>query len=233
MIIWKKIGEFTAYDNFGIRNELFIWNIVSSVTIIIVVSIAIVLNIIGNGDLHWITGCTASIYPIVAMYLSVPYVIKMNERNKKSIGTQATLNDIVNIKPGGQGNSVDLPVLDSNHSTSVEDTSPTPRLSALSTISIKKSMNSTSVSGTKSISPNLNVVGASNYKHRLSVSSFKETTVIAHMTHWSQIVTTHYGFELFINHLESEWSVENLLFITEVLFLYSIFFFLQLYFFVS
>ena len=34
--------------------------------------------------------------------------------------------------------------------------------------------------------------------------------------HWSQVVSTSYGYELFINHLEKEFSVENLLFITEV-----------------
>lgn len=34
--------------------------------------------------------------------------------------------------------------------------------------------------------------------------------------HWTQIVSTSYGYELFINHLEREYSVENLLFITEV-----------------
>ena len=33
--------------------------------------------------------------------------------------------------------------------------------------------------------------------------------------HWSQVVSSAYGYELFINHLEQEYSVENLLFLTE------------------
>lgn len=36
------------------------------------------------------------------------------------------------------------------------------------------------------------------------------------LQHWSQVVITSQGYEMFINHLESEFSVENLLFITEV-----------------
>ena len=39
---------------------------------------------------------------------------------------------------------------------------------------------------------------------------------IQNMGHWSQVVSTSIGYELFINHLESEFSVENMLFITEV-----------------
>ena len=34
--------------------------------------------------------------------------------------------------------------------------------------------------------------------------------------HWSDIVCTPYGYEAFMNHLETEFSIENLLFITEV-----------------
>ena len=35
--------------------------------------------------------------------------------------------------------------------------------------------------------------------------------------HWSQVVSSAYGYELFINHLEREYSCENLLFLTEYL----------------
>lgn len=34
--------------------------------------------------------------------------------------------------------------------------------------------------------------------------------------HWSKIIVTSVGYELFINYLETEFSIENLLFITEV-----------------
>ena len=34
--------------------------------------------------------------------------------------------------------------------------------------------------------------------------------------HWSQIVCTALGYESFMNHLETEFSLENLLFVTEV-----------------
>ena len=36
--------------------------------------------------------------------------------------------------------------------------------------------------------------------------------------HWSQIIVTPLGYQLFINHLQQEFSVENLLFLTEVCF---------------
>ena len=55
------------------------------------------------------------------------------------------------------------------------------------------------------------------------VKSMTDTKVIksnlpdlANYMNWSQIVATGFGYELFINHLESEFSVESLLFITEV-----------------
>ena len=34
--------------------------------------------------------------------------------------------------------------------------------------------------------------------------------------HWSQVVSTETGYQSFITYLETEFSVENLLFITEV-----------------
>ena len=38
---------------------------------------------------------------------------------------------------------------------------------------------------------------------------------LIYYTHWSTAVTTPYIYETFMNHLETEFSVENLLFITE------------------
>ena len=40
--------------------------------------------------------------------------------------------------------------------------------------------------------------------------------MIINAKHWSQVVKIPFGYEMFINHLVSEFSVENLLFITEV-----------------
>ena len=38
---------------------------------------------------------------------------------------------------------------------------------------------------------------------------------ISNMQHWSQAVASELGYELFMNHLQSEFSIENALFITE------------------
>ena len=43
----------------------------------------------------------------------------------------------------------------------------------------------------------------------------KNETMLANIADWSKLVTTALGYEQFINHLESEFSVENLLLITE------------------
>lgn len=47
-----------------------------------------------------------------------------------------------------------------------------------------------------------------------NIIPFKQS--IEKMTHWSQIVSTTIGYELFIGHLESEFSIETMLFITDV-----------------
>ena len=297
LFVWKEVQKFHAYDNFSIHDELFHWNIVSLVFVAISLTLAISLNLYRDENLHWITGCTCSIYPMIAMYLSVPYVIKMNIKAHQE-KTLISYEDIVNknnksySKHAAQ-NSASASVSTTTTRTTRETSTQSrldsiredsliktlPKLSGAKTDSYKKGTNNNnthnnnngdnndinpisvnisgntssasggisafltdvnvSVSTTKSVSPigtaitpklknpmHLSVdnnggdnsanINSNRGPARLSVTSFKETIIIGHMKHWSQIVTTNYGFELFINHLESEWSVENLLFITEV-----------------
>lgn len=47
-----------------------------------------------------------------------------------------------------------------------------------------------------------------------NILAFKQA--IQNMRHWSHIVSTSMGYKMFINHLEKEFSVETMLFITEV-----------------
>ena len=51
----------------------------------------------------------------------------------------------------------------------------------------------------------------SSIQHRMSKDYNYKSFV-----HWSQIVCTSLGYESFMNHLETEFSIENLLFVTEV-----------------
>ena len=48
-------------------------------------------------------------------------------------------------------------------------------------------------------------------------SNSVRTIANKNVKHWSIVVSSSYGYELFINHLEREYSIENLLFLTEYL----------------
>ena len=47
-----------------------------------------------------------------------------------------------------------------------------------------------------------------------NITQCKQTIKV--MKHWSQVISTSIGYELFIDHLEKEFSVETMLFITKV-----------------
>ena len=221
-MIWKKIQNFTAYDNFGIYNELLIWNVVSFIIIVISFILTISLNIYNNQDAYWISGCVISIYPMIAMYLSVPYVIKTNiniNTNKEDLNTGIVTH---NTKIQLVKQNTDSPIM---HAPENDTTCSNKNINYVSTTSRDKQhkdgtvhIDSLNKGTTVSRAPSRSITMSRVRTRGLSVSSFKDTTtVIPQMTHWSQIVTTHHGFELFINHLESEFSVENLLFITDIL----------------
>ena len=47
------------------------------------------------------------------------------------------------------------------------------------------------------------------------INNINDIGMIISMKHWSEIVSTSFGYQLFMDHLELEFSIENLLFITE------------------
>ena len=51
---------------------------------------------------------------------------------------------------------------------------------------------------------------------KISVTGAHETHNIQLMKHWSELVTTSFGFQNLMSHLKSEFSIENLIFLTEV-----------------
>ena len=56
---------------------------------------------------------------------------------------------------------------------------------------------------------------SAKYNSMYFVNSFKDIDKIKDMKHWSQIVATEFGYELFINYSQLEFCIENLLFLTE------------------
>lgn len=50
----------------------------------------------------------------------------------------------------------------------------------------------------------------------LSMAASTSIDNLQQVKHWSQIVVTPFGYQVFINHLQNEFCVENLLFLTEV-----------------
>ena len=166
IFIWKKLSRFKNYDNFGIRNEFKIVMIASLFAFLMLLPYSF---IIAYYDLNWyfVNSVTATIYTTLIMYISVPYVIKVNENKNKWNKSSSEMDKLsISIKSRSQS------------ATPVPPAGPRPALK--------------------------------------SVTSNEDVHNIVEMKHWSQVVRTSFGFELFMTHLQSEFCTENLLFVYEV-----------------
>lgn len=202
-IILRRYSKFVNYDVFGIRTQLKTIILTVCICLAIIAIIDIFLQIVGRQDLLCFWVVCVSVLTTICNYLEVKYVIKQNETHRKH-GTG---------KDRKQRKQPHKKILSSYTKNVIKNT----------TINMDNHEN-------QNKSPNKHKLSheADELSSRTGSSNSGDTKCLyfdniisvrqkfRKMTHWSQVVSTSLGYELFINHLESEFSVETMLFITEV-----------------
>ena len=197
--ILRQYSKFSYYDIFGIRNQ--IRTIIRTLCSLMVVNIIIEVMLIETGREDLLCFWSMSLVGVTTTltYLDVFYVIKQNDKYNKHI----TENNVCDGKfmtttqiQHARAKNVAQKIRKDGHET---DNQQNDIQLASSTVS------STNLC-INNYNPNGDTVD--------NITQFKQS--IWFMTHWSQIVSTVLGYQLFINHLEREFNVESMLFITEV-----------------
>ena len=198
-VILRQFSKFSYYDIFGIRNQIKIIIRTLSFSVFVVAMINVLLTTIGRKDLSfiWSVGIVGSTSCV--SYLEVFYVIKQNNKylNRGKDNYESVKNEEISARNCCKQR--------------IEKVRAQIQLQKHITDHNKQQDRSQIHSKTK-----LDVVNAQNASVDDNIIQFKES--IKFMKHWSQVVSTPMGYELFINHLAKEFSVETMLFITEVCF---------------
>ena len=196
--IWKKFGKFKIYDNFGIYHEL-TKSLQISALYALVQPIIVPLSYIFLPYSTYIVGTPAVTFGIVIMYYLIPNVIKYNA------------NMYMSSDDHGVDKPTDTQCTDNQKPQNTDTHANRASLSVslkLQVLSIGSGSRSQSIGNITGIPPGMRSRSG-------IIDGFSADVDQPAYTHWSQAVTSPYIYEKFMNHLETEFSVENLLFVTE------------------
>ena len=191
-MILRLYSNFSYYDVFGIRNQFKTIIRVVPFCLSVVLIIDISLSIFHQRDLLFVWAIAIVGSTVGISYLEVFYVI--NQNKKHSINNS--------VENGAIPACISCKHVKENIRKYISDHNKQRDGQTRSQMDSK----------TKSESANEDIPNFND--NNSSIIEFKNT--IKFMQHWSQVVSTSMGYELFINHLEKEFNVETLLFITEV-----------------
>ena len=197
-VILRRYSNFSYYDVFGIRNQFTTLIRVFPFSIFVVLIIDILLSMFGRRDLLFVWSISIVGGTVGVSYVEVFYVINQNKKHSSNTST-------INSTSVDNSATAVSTCICCKQSLRIEHTMKNIRKH----ISDHKKQHDGSTrarmgSKTKSESGNQDT------------ANFNYISSIKIMRHWSQVVSTSMGYELFMNHLEKEFSVETLLFITEV-----------------
>ena len=228
LVILRKLREFTVYDTFGIYNELkyFVY-----LVLIAIIAISLVLILYATLGFNFHLGVTMVSVCVFCLCMSieytlVPYVIKYQNEHLAYVSTdrksEIAANIVIYRKRSSQINS-------HTRTSSIGDGTGTTGTTATATgIRIGTDHNKCNDRPGShrhvhnnykrprfEIESRHNTSGSSSHSHSRSHSAIEIMDDITNMKNWSSVVSSELGYELFMNHLQSEFSIENLLYITE------------------
>ena len=206
-----QFKHFKHYDNLGIQMQLkrCVATGIGATMMFILFSIFFLAT--GMEDLYFIYRISMAIAYWVFMYFDVPYVVKIlqsgnylkNNWKKQYVYIRSRTNSRSKLQQGI-----------SSQSTTPRAT--TPRACAVSNLGVTNTDND---NDDNNLGQNHNHNHNHNHDNCNGNQNNSDTTMdemkISNMRNWSDIVSTPFGYQLFINHCESEFNVENLLFLTE------------------
>ena len=202
-VIVRQYSKFRYYDIFGIRNQIKTTIRVLLLGIFVLLMIDIMLAAIGRQDLLFIWCIVAIGSTLGVSYLEVVYVIKKNNKYSNCNNNKNT-----NTKNDGIFKRI-CKCCEFCRKSSIEKTTKNVEKHMSDH---KKQHAEDALSQMDSNTKTTHIIASINCDD--NINQFKQT--IKFMTHWSQVVSTSVGYELFINHLAKEFSVETMLFSTEV-----------------
>ena len=221
--IWRKLNQFKKYDNFGIYYEL---KTFLKIAIVYCVFVAVLIPVVFMYRPYtlFLSGTPALIFSMLVMYYLIPNTIKYNERkisenynsgndNLKHIN----INTNININSKKNGKTIIAKTKIDNALNATRSGIGCSSRSVSRAVSLTIEVVPISTGSTESISdtgPRASTPAMNNNSN----TNTSESTVNGRKrqsTSWSKCMSSPYIYEKFMNHLSREFSVENLLFITE------------------
>ena len=228
--LWRKFGVFKTYDNFGIYYELKKTIQICIVYCLLVPIILPISRIVISFPSGFIFGTVSMIYGIAILHYFISNVIKYNESRSQinddtSSHTVQELSLHVQDHDGHQlqeNKSCNTTI--NKHMQVIAPRISTPVQSLPSSGKLCVCSNNIDTSHEKQSSSN--ITGCDNHNGTAAESTSlkqdkKKEIVIGqqssqyNLQHWTTAVIAPLIYEKFMNHLQGEFSLENLLFITE------------------
>ena len=234
-VIWYKLKDISLYDVFGIRQEMtkiikicILWNVFAAIIFFTYIYVRYDPKLSNIVDIIiLIYNCGYATFHPAIFYITVPNVIKTQSRINSRINTGNYSIIRAVSKSDRSSKTKSKNITTNNFNINIKqrkDTTTQSSNSYMKSGSVSphsppvNAAHGVGVAGPDEAMSNLNIGLSTTMmaQHLVNDEDVVEMVdMIDKATHWREIVTTRDGYQLFMNHLQSEFSGENLLFITE------------------